>query len=536
MAREDPGGMLLFVQRLVETQTQQGENDSQLLQRFATSRDEKAFAALLRRHGRLVWGVCRHVLRHEHDAEDAFQATFLVLARRAAAVHKSESLASFLHGVAYRIAVRAKQLAARRQGRESLAAAPENAMPESELAWRELQALLDEELARLPEKYRAPFLLCCLEGRSRKEAAAALSLPQGTVSTRIAEARRLLQERLARRGVSLPAVLTAGVLWSDPASAAVPAELVRTTMAMASEQMGRILSPAVCALVKSALPRVSAGTLLLSLTLVLTATVLSVAGFRPAAAEPGPEEPRKPVANRQAPVPPQRLDAFGDLLPPDAVTRLGTNRFWCGGGHQVAWTPDGSKIVAATWTDATVFDASSGKQLRLIRPADPDRGINSLSVSPDGKSLALGTDSGTNKQGGILIWDLATGQLLCECQTTGRQQYLNVLFSPDGKSLASHAFPSKSIYLWDPATGKEIRRWRLASEPVGCFAFSADSGTLIVGDQRSIRFLDNRTGKEVQRIEDHAGFCVFHCHLSRDGKVLASQALTAEPKVGDTYR
>ncbi len=536
MTREPASGLLPYVQQMLERQTQQGESDGHLLQRFVTCRDERAFAALLRRHGRLVWGVCRHVLRHEQDAEDAFQATFLVLARRAAAVHKSESLAGFLHGVAYRIAVRAKQSAAKRQGREALAATPESTGTESDLAWRELQAVLDEEVARLPEKYRDPFLLCCLEGSSRTEAAAALGLPLGTVSSRIATARRLLEERLARRGVSLPAVLTAGVLWSGSASAAVPAELARITVAAAAGQTVEALSPVVVALAKGALPTLRVARLVLSLALLLTATVLGVVGYGLSSASPVPEEPKQPAANRQASAPQERLDALGDPLPADAVARLGTTRFWCGDmAQRIAYSPDGSKILAESRDGVFVFDAASGKLLRNVRRTD-SCSFRSMALAPDGSQLALVKYNFVDKARFIQIWDLTTGQVVREYPVTGHEQS-SLLFSPDGKTLASHSFSSKTIHLWNPATGKEIRRWPRSSEYGDhVFQFSPDSKTLIVGDQRTIHFWNTATGKEVRRIEDHPGYCIYRVVLARDGTILATKALMKEPKVGVSYQ
>jgi RNA polymerase sigma factor (sigma-70 family) len=537
MASERAGAMVRHLQRLVETETQRGWSDGQLLQRFALHHEEEAFAVLVRRHGRLVWGVCRHVLHHEHDAEDAFQATFLVLARRAAAVRKLESIGSWLHGVAYRIAVRAKQTAAKRQRREQRAAVPEGTLAVPDLAWRELQALLDEEVARLPEKYRAPFVLCCLEGRSRTEAAAELAVPKGTVSSRIAHARQLLQERLARRGVTLSAVLTAGVLWGGSASAAVPTALARITVVAAVGQTSGGFAPAVAALANGAVTRLGAGKLFVSLALLLTAAVLGVVGYRLSAALPGPDPQPEQADNKPSAAPPERLDQHGDPLPPEALTRLGTARFWCGGNGQtqVAFTPDGGTILAAHWLGVFVMDASTGKQFRHISTSATKRTVNSMSVSPDGKQLALGTDSSADNPCSIQIWDLTTGQLQRECKDTGRQQYLHVRFSPDGKMLASYSFPSKTIYLWDPATGREIRRWLLASEAGGCLTFSPDSKTLIVGELRTVHFWDIATGKEVRRIVDHPGGCVYRLTLAQDGKVLATQALTEEPKIGEPH-
>jgi RNA polymerase sigma factor (sigma-70 family) len=210
-----------------------GLSDGQLLARFVAERDEAAFAALVRRHGPMVLGVCRRLLRHEQDAEDCFQAAFLVLAQRAGSVRKRESLASWLYGVAYRVALDAAGSIARRRSRERQV----EQMPHPEVAPAEPQdwrPLLDQELMALPEKYRAAVVLCDLEGRPRKEAARRLGCPEGTLSSRLAQGRSLLAGRLSRRGVAVSGGALAAALAGGAATAAVPAQLVLSTAKVAA--------------------------------------------------------------------------------------------------------------------------------------------------------------------------------------------------------------------------------------------------------------------------------------------------------------
>ena len=206
--------------------------DGQLLGRFIERRDEAAFAALVRRHGPMVWGVCRRLL-NDQDAEDAFQATFLVLVRKAASIVPRERVANRLYGVAHQTALQARRTAARRRAREKqVREMPEPAVAEQDL-WRDLRPLLDQELSRLPDAYREVVVLSDLEGKIRREVARQLGLPEGTVGSRLARARAMLARRLTQRGVTLSAVALTAVL-AQQAPAGVPNSVVAYTIRAAS--------------------------------------------------------------------------------------------------------------------------------------------------------------------------------------------------------------------------------------------------------------------------------------------------------------
>jgi RNA polymerase sigma factor (sigma-70 family) len=218
-------GLRSLIRRLVAAQTRGGP-DRHLLERFLTCQDEAAFAALVERHGAMVLGVAGDVLRHRQDAEDVFQATFLVLARRAGSVRRRGSVGSWLHGVAYRLALKARAAAATRRRHESCSPArPPDESPD-DLTWRELSAILHEELERLPHRYRAPLVLCYLEGLTQDQAAEHLGLAKGTLKGRLERARLLLRGRLGRRGLAPAVVLLADAY--RPAGAA-PAPLAAAT-------------------------------------------------------------------------------------------------------------------------------------------------------------------------------------------------------------------------------------------------------------------------------------------------------------------
>jgi RNA polymerase sigma factor (sigma-70 family) len=241
MADDRLDGVLQHIRKLVAAGHDRAPADAELLERFVRHRDEAAFAALVQRHGPMVLGVCRRVLKDAHDAEDACQAAFLVLARRAGSVRNRGSVGSWLYGVAYRAAANLRRQVARRRGREVPAVDVGQSPPE--VSWREVQALLDEELRALPERFRAPLLLCCLEGRTRDEAAQELGWSLGTLRGRLERGRELLRARLARRGVGLSAALLAALLTGRAASAAVPVALVVSIVRVAADAAaGRALA------------------------------------------------------------------------------------------------------------------------------------------------------------------------------------------------------------------------------------------------------------------------------------------------------
>jgi RNA polymerase sigma factor (sigma-70 family) len=205
-----------------------GPGDGELLERFVAHRDEGAFGLLVRRHGPMVLGVCRRVLRNEADAEDAFQATFVVLIRKAHSVVPRSGVGNWLYGVAHKTALKARAMSSRRRVKERQAGAapPRNA---ADGKWAPLLEALDDELSALPEKYRTAIVLCDLEGLPYRAAADRVGCPQGTLSGRLTRGRALLARRLARRGLSIPASALATLLARD-ASAALPPPLLTATL------------------------------------------------------------------------------------------------------------------------------------------------------------------------------------------------------------------------------------------------------------------------------------------------------------------
>ncbi|HZU39220.1 MAG TPA: sigma-70 family RNA polymerase sigma factor [Gemmataceae bacterium] len=242
------GRMYRVSRQPAQGSTSVAKSDGQLLERYVRGQDEDAFAELVERHSGLVRAVCRRVLNDEHAADDAFQATFLVLARRAGSLDGERTLAGWLYAVAHRTALKARAQAARRLQVEKQMSCEPASKPSSDQAWREFLPILDEELQRLPDKYRLPLILCYLEGKTHQEAAKELEWPSGSMSRRMARALILLRGRLQSRGVALPGVLLLSLLGrsGDPiAPTQLVASAVRGALAFNANSLDAISSPIV---------------------------------------------------------------------------------------------------------------------------------------------------------------------------------------------------------------------------------------------------------------------------------------------------
>jgi RNA polymerase sigma factor (sigma-70 family) len=511
--------------------------DADLVRRFAAGRDEAAFAALVRRHGPMVLRVARRVMHDGHDAEEVFQATFLVLARKAAGLRRDGSLGSWLYGVAYRLARQARAAAARRRTREGAARPPRPADPAAAAALRDALAALDEELARLPEKYRAPLVLCCLEGRARDEAARQLGWPAGVVKSRLEQARERLRRRLALRGLSLPGALAAALL-AEGAAEAVPPALLAASVRTAATVAAGIHAPAS---VSAGALRLAGGARLLTparlgafALLVTVAGVAGSYGLLGPQAPPAPAEarPQPPAAEAKAAPPAARADRFGDPLPEGALVRFGTVRFRDGGGtNSAALSPDGTTLATASEHAITLWDLATGRPRHRLYGADiaPCFSPNQTFVcfSPDGKRLASlgGWDAdrfpvigrGSRKtEPALHVWDTATGKEVGRYELLGGtklEHYLPaqaVWFTPDGKEIGVMLQSGVVRYVYAD-TGGEARHFATGPplrEDCPGIAPSPSGKLLAVIDPRddkALRLFDAATGREVRRIAAPAG-------------------------------
>jgi RNA polymerase sigma factor (sigma-70 family) len=279
MATSSATTVLHFLRRLLTVRAADALSDADLVKRFTRDRDEETFTELLRRHGPMVLGVCRRVLGDSADAEDAFQATFLVLVRKAVGLGQPSSVANWLHGVAHRTALKARCEAAKRRQREGDAAAMSATSTADDLIWRDLRPVLDEEIQHLPARYRAPFVLCHLEGKTNEEAAKQLGCPKGTVLSRLSRARERLRARLTKRGITLSTAALAALVTGPAASASVPTVLAQATLQSAAAfAAGGIVAAPLLTLTQGVIHAMFAAKVKFAATVFLGVTLLAGAG------------------------------------------------------------------------------------------------------------------------------------------------------------------------------------------------------------------------------------------------------------------
>lgn len=522
-----PTGLQTLVDRLrgaVSRDALASATDADLLRRFADTRDEVAFAELVHRHAPAVYALCRRHLTRPADLDDAFQATFVVLAQKAGTVAKPDKLSAWLCGVADRVARKARARSAKRAGKEQPLGAiePATATPDPET---DLRAVLDDELRQLPAEYRAAVVLCDVDGVSRREAARRLGIPDGTLSNRLTRARAMLGRRLLRRGVALGA----GLSLSSVASAAVPARLVALAVLRASSTATppELLSLTVEAPVMAIRP---------VLALLLVGLAVGVAAFAQDGKPPvraAPPEAKKAVEVDPPDPEPEEITGWapaaaysrdGKLL---ALTLSATKEVnvydtatWkvvhtldgpkelC---HVAAFSADGRTLFVGCY-DGRVYrwDTKTGKAGEAL---DPKLGpCTGLILTPDGKTLASGHYNHEEKKSAIQLWDAKAGKPLRTIADDVPLLPNSIAFTPDGKTIAggyhaTHADPQNvggfhGVIEWDATTGKEVNRFEIpritpgATPVTHALAYTPDGKRLIVA------------GGEAEPIAGGGCFCI----------------------------
>lgn len=488
------------IRKIVDGTSDQQTSDKDLLLRFVEKSDETAFTVLVRRHDSMVMCVALRLLRHHQDAEDVCQATFLLLAKKAKTGAWGNSVASWLYEVAHRLSLKALRSAKRRSAREGkvLPKMPPDVL--ADISARDLQGILDEEMSRIPEKYRSPLILCCLEGRTRDEAARFLGIPLSTVISRLEGGREILRRRLAGRGVPLSLALVGVTLLSETARAALPATMARALSQVALQALeGKVLTNVVSANVAALtnegmkimflikLKSISAALLVASL---LVGGLLA-AGLPTLALQPGGEKKDSPSA-KSAPDAKDTKPAAHDgtkVVKAGEVVKDATmvqSLAYCNNGKTVAvivWKGHPAANPNGQDTSVVLWDLQKGKVEQALEKFDEgDLRFHHVTASKDGMTIAAAAEE-IGKVGAVAIrvWAAKTGKLI---QTVMSGASLpHVALSPDGKRLACTGNSgTHGVFVWDVDTGKPLKTLE-APEGVGFWsiAFSGDGKRVAAG-------------------------------------------------------
>jgi RNA polymerase sigma factor (sigma-70 family) len=514
-----------------------GASDKQLLQCFIRQRNDAAFEVLVRRHGAMVWTVCRGVLKSEHDVEDAVQATFLVLARKASSIRRHTSLGSWLHGVAYRIALKARASRQRQTSRclPDLPGFHDDIVAVA--ATREEQTILHEELQNLPDRLRSPLVMCYLEGRTNSEAARLLGLKVGTVDSRLARGRQRLRVRLSRRGLVVAAGSIGLPVLEKPAAAAAIAgavSLARLVAAGETAVEGGIsfsalglaegfIHTAMLAKVKTA-----AAIAALICTLAVGAgwagqQMLTGQSAQSEEREAAPKAQVSAVAERPTLIQKPHTDFYGDPLPPGVLARLGTTLFQHKAGHLV-FSADSKKMLSGS-TDGLVqeWDVATSKLEKRIQMTLPQKRKENFKLvepllSPDGKLLTI-TD-----QKSVSLCDVASGKVLHTIGVSAPILAHRHAFSPDGKVLAIIDWDkdNHAVFVWDAKTGLKVGEFKHGKFLLD-LSFSHDGKLLATADMEELHVWDTATGRErVKTRLDQSGGRLDRLCFAPDGKLIAT--------------
>jgi len=510
-------------------------SDGQLLQGFAERREEAAFETLVERHGPMVLGVCRRVLHQVHDAEDAFQATFLALARKADSI-KTESIGGWLYRVAYRLAIKLKARSARLPAEELPTLPLAGSEPLVQAAWRELCAVLDEELDRLPAKFRAPLVLCYLRGNTHEEAAQELGWPLGTVRSRLARGRELLRVHLKRRGLVLSVSALATLLAADLASAAVSTTLAAATCGHALCAGGTV--PAHIAALAGEVGTTASSWSLVAGTITLAGLLAVAIAMFSARPSPLPNSVTEPIPTVPAPAPP--ADAPYPTVPTDEapvgpLVRANLVHTWNELAVSAVGLSDDGKILGASRPEKGIalYDTTTGKaidsevfrdehvgafkltlreqvpavvaacddfvvRLDIVDKTKPQvkfvgqrATVRALAVSLDGTTVASG---GADQN--LCTWQATTGMALNQTNAHGADVFW-LTFAPDGKKLASVG-GDNTVRVWDVATGRQACQFSAGSTTLRAAAFTPEGKAVALGSTaQTCFFYDVAAGKEL---------------------------------------
>jgi RNA polymerase sigma factor (sigma-70 family) len=560
-----------FIDRLrgvLVKQEAAGLGDGELLKLYLRQREETAFEALLRRHGPMVMGVCERVLRNSHDAEDAFQATFLVFVRKASTLRSPGRVANWLYGVAYRTALEARKGAAKRRMKEAEVVRPRQTPPD---VWADLRPVLDRELQRLPTKYRTVLVLCDLEGKTRKEAAQQLGCPEGTVASRLASARVMLAKRLARSIPTVSGGALAAVL-SRNATACLSTPVIASTVQAATwlatgKTATGLVSAKIIALTESVLKTMLQTKIKIATVLFLAVAVacygvglLSVRfalgqnSTSPRAAAPSGEK--------------KSADNPGAVRKSKVLQLDGSNA-------HIAWSSDGKELASLSFTivmeEKTIngekrnvygtnstlkfWDVAKG-EVRLSLGEEKKVRMTSMAFSPDGKTLGVGVENQAAEPGKVhevRLLDTQTGAIKKTIPNPWTVRA--VIFSPDDKLLAigGHYRPEqlagpfqRMIRLWDLGKEKLITEFKQKLElnqqqiekeryldALPALAFSPDGKLLATADvDHTVRLLDVQIGQLTKALE-RQDCAIPTLRFSPNGAMLISGNANGTGKVWD---